>query len=125
MSFKQQSLYFSMFKCNSPLQPYFYPGGMLMIPSNESTPSSPSALLTLNQSVPTLPQVSIVTKMKNRSSLMEDFRNNLLPSLSLSDLSGHVVEFAQDQHGSRFIQQKLESASKVEKEKIFKVSENE
>ena len=76
---------------------------------------------------------------KKRSSLLEDFRfvklnwylnylqvchffrNNLLPGLSLSDLVGHVMEFAEDQHGSRFIQQKLETASKQEKENIFKV----
>jgi len=57
---------------------------------------------------------------KKRSSLLEDFRNNLLPGLSLSDLVGHVMEFAEDQHGSRFIQQKLETASKQEKENIFK-----
>ena len=39
--------------------------------------------------------------------------------IGLTDLSGHVLEFAQDQHGSRFIQQKLEMASKDEKDKIF------
>jgi hypothetical protein len=44
-----------------------------------------------------------------------------LPGLSLSDLVGHVMEFAEDQHGSRFIQQKLETACKKEKENIFKV----
>ena len=48
-------------------------------------------------------------------------RNNLLPGLSLGDLTGHVMEFAEDQHGSRFIQQKLETAGKQEKENIFKV----
>uniref|UniRef100_A0A1I8FQC6 PUM-HD domain-containing protein n=1 Tax=Macrostomum lignano TaxID=282301 RepID=A0A1I8FQC6_9PLAT len=33
--------------------------------------------------------------------------------------AGHVVEFALDQHGSRFIQQKLESASLQEKTQVF------
>ena len=56
---------------------------------------------------------------KSRSSLLENFRSNLLPMLGLTDLAGHVVEFAKDQHGSRFIQQKLEMASKAEKDKIF------
>ena len=37
----------------------------------------------------------------NRSALLEEFRNNLLPALSLGQLTGHVVEFAEDQHGSR------------------------
>ena len=36
-----------------------------------------------------------------RSSLLEDFRNNRIPNLQLKDLSHHVVEFSQDQHGSR------------------------
>ncbi|PAV77169.1 hypothetical protein WR25_12564 [Diploscapter pachys] len=55
----------------------------------------------------------------NRSSLLEDFRNNRAPELELSDLVNHVVEFAQDQHGSRFIQQNLERASEKDKKIIF------
>lgn len=50
-------------------------------------------------------------KAPNRSQLLEEFRNSRLPQLQLSDLVSHVVEFSQDQHGSRFIQQKLERAS--------------
>lgn len=36
-----------------------------------------------------------------RSRLLEDFRNNRFPNLQLRDLVGHIVEFSQDQHGSR------------------------
>ncbi|KAG7270493.1 hypothetical protein CRUP_032789 [Coryphaenoides rupestris] len=36
-----------------------------------------------------------------RSRLLEDFRNNRFPNLQLRDLPGHMVEFSQDQHGSR------------------------
>ena len=36
------------------------------------------------------------------------FRNIRFPNIQLSDLANHVVEFSQDQHGSRFIQQKLD-----------------
>ena len=39
--------------------------------------------------------------VENRSALLEEFRNNLLPALTLGQLTGHVVEFAEDQHGSR------------------------
>lgn len=46
-------------------------------------------------------------------------RNNRYPSLSLRDLSCHIVEFSQDQHGSRFIQQKLERATPTEKQIVF------
>lgn len=35
------------------------------------------------------------------------------------DIFGYVVEFSGDQHGSRFIQQKLESATNEEKQAIF------
>lgn len=37
----------------------------------------------------------------------------------LADIYTHVVEFAGDQHGSRFIQQKLETAHSDVKERIF------
>jgi pumilio RNA-binding family len=37
----------------------------------------------------------------------------------LQDIFGYVVEFSGDQHGSRFIQQKLESATSEEKEIVF------
>eukprot|EP00727_Mastigamoeba_balamuthi_P012133 m51a1_g7542 putative maternal protein pumilio (845) ;mRNA; r:70110-73424 len=40
--------------------------------------------------------------------------------MSLIDIAGHVVEWAQDQHGSRFIQQKLETATSAEKQAILK-----
>ncbi|KAF2427181.1 ARM repeat-containing protein [Tothia fuscella] len=38
----------------------------------------------------------------------------------LKDVYGYVVEFSGDQHGSRFIQQKLETANSDEKQIIFK-----
>ena len=55
----------------------------------------------------------------NRSQQLDDFRNSRLPHLQLSDLGKNVVEFAKDQHGSRFIQQKLERTSNKEKQVIF------
>ncbi|XP_032765095.1 pumilio homolog 2 isoform X11 [Rattus norvegicus] len=54
-----------------------------------------------------------------RSRLLEDFRNNRFPNLQLRDLMGHIVEFSQDQHGSRFIQQKLERATPAERQMVF------
>ncbi|KAK7790906.1 hypothetical protein R5R35_000917 [Gryllus longicercus] len=58
-------------------------------------------------------------KPPGRSRLLEDFRNNRFPSLQLRDLVNHIVEFSQDQHGSRFIQQKLERATVAEKQMVF------
>ena len=62
---------------------------------------------------------SSIDKSTGRSRLLEDFRNNRYPNLSLRDLTDHIVEFSQDQHGSRFIQQKLERASPAEKQIVF------
>ena len=59
------------------------------------------------------------SKDPNRSRLLEDFRNNRYPNIQLRDLVNHIGEFSQDQHGSRFIQQKLERASAAEKHMVF------
>lgn len=40
--------------------------------------------------------------------------------VDLKDIYGYIVEFSGDQHGSRFIQQKLESANSDEKDKVFR-----
>ncbi|KAA8534410.1 hypothetical protein F0562_031927 [Nyssa sinensis] len=53
------------------------------------------------------------------SSLLEELKNNKTRSFELSDIVDHVVEFSTDQYGSRFIQQKLETATVEEKTKIF------
>jgi len=53
------------------------------------------------------------------SSLLEEFKTNKTRSFELLDIVGHVVEFSSDQYGSRFIQQKLETASIEEKNMIF------
>jgi mRNA-binding protein PUF3 len=58
-----------------------------------------------------------------RSILLEEFRNNAKSNTrqyELKNIYGHVVEFSGDQHGSRFIQQKLETANSDEKEQIFR-----
>ncbi|RKP00969.1 hypothetical protein CXG81DRAFT_12550 [Caulochytrium protostelioides] len=64
-----------------------------------------------------------------RSPLLEDFRSNQggnnggmghkSKTFDLRDIQGHVVEFSGDQHGSRFIQQKLETASSDDKQMVF------
>src|ERR1700761_4539660 len=36
------------------------------------------------------------------------------------DIYNHIVEFSGDQHGSRFIQQKLETANSDEKDQVFR-----
>eukprot|EP01121_Diplochlamys_sp_Union-15-3_P012225 TRINITY_DN3633_c0_g2_i5.p1 TRINITY_DN3633_c0_g2~~TRINITY_DN3633_c0_g2_i5.p1 ORF type:complete len:794 (-),score=164.54 TRINITY_DN3633_c0_g2_i5:88-2469(-) len=61
------------------------------------------------------------TKTPVRSALLEEFRNSKNnKKFELKDIVGYFVEFSGDQHGSRFIQQKLESASVAEKQMVFK-----
>ncbi|CAN1846746.1 Pumilio homolog 1 [Linum perenne] len=54
------------------------------------------------------------------SSLLEEFKSNKTKCLELSEIAGHVVEFSADQYGSRFIQQKLETATADEKNMLYK-----
>ncbi|XP_047983897.1 pumilio homolog 1-like isoform X2 [Salvia hispanica] len=53
------------------------------------------------------------------ASLLDEFKGNKTRCLDLAEIAGHVVEFSADQFGSRFIQQKLETASALEKNMIF------
>lgn len=58
-----------------------------------------------------------------RSVLLEEFRSSSKANnkrFELKDIYSHVVEFSGDQHGSRFIQQKLETANSDEKDQVFR-----
>ncbi|KAJ2006062.1 mRNA binding protein puf3 [Coemansia thaxteri] len=55
-----------------------------------------------------------------RSEVLEEFRNNKTRKYELKDICEYMVEFSCDQHGSRFIQQKLETAAPEEKELVFR-----
>ena len=56
-----------------------------------------------------------------RSMLLEEFRGGCKSNkkYELKDIYHHVVEFSGDQHGSRFIQSKLEGANSDEKDQVF------
>ncbi|XWS52250.1 hypothetical protein CRYUN_Cryun11dG0051900 [Craigia yunnanensis] len=51
---------------------------------------------------------------------LEELKSGKGRRFELSDIVGHLVEFSADQHGSRFIQQKLENCSIEEKASVFK-----
>ncbi|KAH8879857.1 ARM repeat-containing protein [Thozetella sp. PMI_491] len=57
-----------------------------------------------------------------RSMLLEEFRSSSKSNkrFELKDIYNHIVEFSGDQHGSRFIQQKLETANSDEKDQVFR-----
>jgi hypothetical protein len=66
------------------------------------------------------PQVKTKGRAAVSGSLLEEFRGGRAKKFDLKDVFGHIVELCSDQHGSRFIQQKLESASAEEKNQVFR-----
>ncbi|PIA43873.1 hypothetical protein AQUCO_01800130v1 [Aquilegia coerulea] len=53
-------------------------------------------------------------------SFLEELKSSKARKFELSDITGRIVEFSADQHGSRFIQQKLENCSIEQKSSVFK-----
>ncbi|KAF1938839.1 ARM repeat-containing protein [Clathrospora elynae] len=110
--------------------PYYYPypipNGMQMqltaIPPHMAmTPLAP--MMPVQQQQP--PQGPRARQASEGTGMMSDrlvdFKREQKSSkrFELTDVFGHVVEFAGDQHGSRFIQQKLETANSEVKQQIF------
>ncbi|KAJ6630821.1 armadillo-type protein [Mycena sp. CBHHK59/15] len=54
-----------------------------------------------------------------RSPTLDDFRASKGRKWELRDITGFVVEFSGDQHGSRFIQNELTTASSEERQSVF------
>ncbi|XP_009145655.1 pumilio homolog 5 isoform X1 [Brassica rapa] len=54
-----------------------------------------------------------------RHSFLDELKSPNARKMELSDITGRVIEFSVDQHGSRFIQQKLEHCSDEEKASVF------
>ncbi|KAM2056859.1 hypothetical protein FF2_029109 [Malus domestica] len=104
-----------------------YPGSPPVIPNSPVGPGTPIRHNELNMCYP--------SGMRNlapwhldggcnidesfASSLLEEFKSNKAKSFELSEIGGHVVEFSADQYGSRFIQQKLETATTEEKNMVY------
>lgn len=56
-----------------------------------------------------------------QSALMYEFKSNTKTRrYELKDIYDHIAEFSGDQHGSRFIQTKLETANSDEKDRVFR-----
>ncbi|XP_057514710.1 pumilio homolog 5-like isoform X1 [Actinidia eriantha] len=55
-----------------------------------------------------------------KHSFLEELKSSNAHKIDLSDMVGRIVEFSVDQHGSRFIQQKLENCGVEEKASVFK-----
>ncbi|KAL5709531.1 hypothetical protein ACHQM5_020211 [Ranunculus cassubicifolius] len=107
-----------------------YPGSPLASPGYPNSPGGPGSPLRHHDRNMRLP-----SGMRNltgwhpesggnldesfASSLLEEFKSNKTKCFELLEIEGHVVEFSADQYGSRFIQQKLETATTEEKNMVF------
>ncbi|KAK3997291.1 putative pumilio protein [Cladorrhinum sp. PSN332] len=71
---------------------------------------------------PTRPSRSQDPTTGMRSLKLEEFKSSSrsVKRWELKDIFGHIVEFAGDQHGSRFIQNKLETANSDDKDQVFR-----
>jgi len=54
-----------------------------------------------------------------RSPLLEALRGEGVKTMRLKDIENHLCEFSLDQHGSRFIQQKMETSSEEDRRLVF------
>jgi pumilio RNA-binding family len=58
-------------------------------------------------------------KQSTTSPLLDDFRTTKNRDWTMLDITGHVMEFCQDQNGSRFIQQRLEIGNASEQNVVM------
>ncbi|KAI4287016.1 MAG: hypothetical protein L6R35_003726 [Caloplaca aegaea] len=88
---------------------------------NQYYPAPPVSNL-LPPVIPRGPAKDQDSSHSTRSACLEEFRTNSKTNkrYELKDIYGHIVEFSGDQHGSRFIQQKLETANSDEKDQAFR-----
>ncbi|KAJ2684367.1 mRNA binding protein puf3 [Coemansia spiralis] len=117
-------------------QPHSQPGHKQMAPSQQMMAAreammygTPPPLLNMSSSMggaqimyrsaPKSAAVMETPAHAPRSEVLEEFRNNKTRKYELKDIVEYMVEFSCDQHGSRFIQQKLETAALEEKELVF------
>jgi len=120
IQFAQQQNYFPQFQGQYPPHGYDYSPNYR--PASVPYGYVPVTPYTPAQIVPTRPAKDQDVGVGVRSVLLEEFRSNSKTSkrYELKDIYQHVVEFSGDQHGSRFIQQKLETANSDEKEQLFR-----
>lgn len=96
-----------------PMQPMHMGANYAMVPSYLAGPTGPSH--------PGRAGRDNDPSREMRSKLLNEFRQTAKSNkrFELPQIYGHIVEFSGDQHGSRFIQEKLETANSDEKDQVF------
>ncbi|EEB05663.1 RNA-binding protein Puf3 [Schizosaccharomyces japonicus yFS275] len=64
-------------------------------------------------------QSDSATDYTTRNKILHDIRNNKHKKLEIKQLVGHLAAFSTDQHGSRFLQQKIETCSDEDRALLF------
>ncbi|KAL2068126.1 hypothetical protein VTL71DRAFT_16224 [Oculimacula yallundae] len=119
---QQAYMYGAQFQGQYPLHPYEYMQPNFRqgnVPYGYTIPVTPYPSAPV---IPTRPAKDQDVGAGVRSVLLEEFRssNKSTKKYELRDIYNHIVEFSGDQHGSRFIQLKLETANSDEKEQLFR-----
>lgn len=103
--------------CGPIFNPYAVSGALNMHGIGSYLPIMP---MTFPQVDPNTPVQEVQAGENIQSALLFEFKSNAKSRrYELRDIYGNVAEFAGDQHGSRFIQTKLETANSDEKSKVF------
>ena len=107
----------------SMFNPYAMPNAMHVNGMTPFFPMMPMAFPTVDPQTPTQ---QATAGEDIQSTLLHDFKNNAKSKrYELRDIYDHIAEFSGDQHGSRFIQTKLETANSDEKNRVFtEIEEN-
>ncbi|GFP79211.1 pumilio homolog 5 [Phtheirospermum japonicum] len=94
------------------------PTGLGFVPQFPVSPVSSPRNVGFSRSSPR--NVGSFGNEQRKPSFLEELKASSGRRIDLSDILGRIVEFSIDQHGSRFVQQKLESCTVEEKETVFK-----
>lgn len=97
--------------------PYAVPNPLHLASMNPYLSMMPMSLPAVD---PSTPMQEMTAGENIQSALLFEFKNNAKTKrYELRDIYEHIAEFSADQHGSRFIQTKLETANQDEKNKVF------
>ncbi|KAK0710981.1 armadillo-type protein [Lasiosphaeris hirsuta] len=108
---------------SSPIYPDPYPGNFRHpVPGTPAYAMAMNPLFPIPNGVPSRPGKDQDPAKGVRSALLEEFRSTSKSNkrFELKNIYNHIVEFSGDQHGSRFIQEKLETANSDEKDQVFR-----
>ncbi|RMY75424.1 hypothetical protein D0863_02626 [Hortaea werneckii] len=106
----------------NPYAPLYHPYAMANgLRISDMPPYLPVVPMAMNAVDPNMANREPPSGDNVQSALMYEFKSNTKTRrYELKDIYDHIAEFSGDQHGSRFIQTKLETANSDEKDRVFR-----